>query len=68
MGKVSAARATTRLLSVKYNKVPIDLMIFTGVAGAVNNKLKQWDIVIADSLIQHDMDARPIYDKFVIPA
>ena len=67
-GKVSAARATTRLLSIKYNEIPIDLIIFTGVAGAVNKKLKQWDIVIDDSLIQHDMDARPIYDKFVIPA
>ena len=67
-GKVSAARATTRLLSSSINSIPIDLIIFTGVAGAVDTKLKKWDIIIADSVIQHDIDARPIFDKFVIPA
>ena len=67
-GKVSAARATTRLLTSALNSPAIDLIIFTGVAGAVNSKLKMWDIILADSLIQHDMDARPIFDKFVIPA
>ena len=63
-GKVSAARAITRILAGK-NK--IDLIIFTGVAGAVNKSLNQWDIVIANEVIQHDMDARPIFDKFVLP-
>tara|TARA_B100000242_G_C43045354_1_gene487898 strand:- start:537 stop:1310 length:774 start_codon:yes stop_codon:yes gene_type:complete len=67
-GKVSSARATTRLLGSNYCSIPIDLAIFTGVAGAVDKKLKQWDLVLADSVIQHDMDARPIFDKFVIPA
>ena len=68
-GKVSAARATTRLLSINNTRnIPIDLILFTGVAGAVANHLKQWDIVIAESVIQHDMDARPIFDKYVIPA
>ena len=67
-GKVSAARATTRLFSSNVSSIPIDLAIFTGVAGAVDTKLKQWDIILADSVIQHDMDARPIYDKYVIPA
>ena len=66
-GKVSAARATTRLLSSKYNNVPVDKAIFTGVAGAVDAKLKKWDVIIADSVIQHDMDARPIFDKYVAP-
>tara|TARA_Y100000589_G_scaffold132335_3_gene126092 strand:- start:322 stop:1047 length:726 start_codon:yes stop_codon:yes gene_type:complete len=67
-GKVSAARATTRLLSSKLDSKPIDIVIFTGVAGAVNQKLDKWDIILADSVIQHDIDARPIYDKYVIPA
>lgn len=67
-GKVSAARATTRLLSSNFNSTPIDIVIFTGVAGAVDKKLSKWDVVIADSVIQHDFDARPIFDKFVIPA
>ncbi len=63
-GKVSAARAVTRLLAGR-NKV--DLIIFTGVAGAANKSLNQWDIVIANEVIQHDMDARPIFEKFVLP-
>ena len=63
-GKVSAARAITRILAGT-NK--IDLIIFTGVAGAANKSLKQWDIVIANEVIQHDMDARPIFEKFVLP-
>ena len=45
-----------------------DIGLFTGVAGAVDEKLKQWDIVFAKELIQHDMDARPLYEKYVIPA
>ena len=64
--KESAARSTIRLCD-KYKDKEIDLMIFTGVAGALKNNLKQWDIVLAESLIQHDMDARPIFEKYVVP-
>ena len=67
-GKVSAARATTRLLSLSYKQSKIDLVFFTGVAGAARRNLKQWDIVLADSVIQHDMDARPLFKKFIIPS
>ena len=67
-GKVSAARAATRLFASDLNSIPVDTAIFTGVAGAINRKLKKWDVILADSLIQHDMDARPIFDKYVIPA
>ena len=63
-GKVSAARAITRILAGKYK---IDFIIFTGVAGAANKNLNQWDVVIANEVIQHDMDARPIFEKFVLP-
>ena len=67
-GKVSAARATTRLLSSNFHSIPVQLAIFTGVAGAVDKKLKQWDIILSHSVMQHDMDARPLFDKYVIPA
>ena len=67
-GKVSAARATTRLISSRYNNIPIEMILFTGVAGAVNDKLKQWDVVLSEAVIQHDMDARPIFDRYVVPA
>ena len=63
-GKVSAARAITRILA---GTNQIDLIIFTGVAGAGNRSLNQWDIVVANEVIQHDMDARPIFEKFVLP-
>ena len=67
-GKVSAARAATRLIGHQYKELKLDVIIFTGVAGAINSKLKQWDIVIAYELIQHDMDARPLFKKYEIPA
>ena len=67
-GKVSAARAATRLIGHQFKKRKIDAIFFTGVAGAINSKLKQWDIVIPYELIQHDMDARPLFKKYEIPA
>ena len=67
-GKVSAARAATRLIGSPFKNQLIDLLIFTGVAGAANLSFNQWDIVIPNELIQHDMDARPLYEKHVIPA
>ncbi len=67
-GKVSAARATTRLLSCNLNSRPIDFILFTGVAGGADPFLKQWDVIISTKVIQHDMDARPMFPKFVVPA
>lgn len=66
-GKVSAARACTRMISHASKTKPIDLILFTGVAGAIKSKLKQWDIVIPEKVIQHDLDARPIFEKYIIP-
>ncbi len=66
-GKVSAARATTRLCGHTFKNKPLNLLLFTGVAGAVKKDLKQWDIILANSVIQHDMDARPIFEQYFIP-
>ena len=55
-GKVSAARAATRLLA---SDPSIDLLVFTGVAGAADPSLRQWDVLLAEAVVQHDMDARP---------
>ena len=33
-GKVSAARAATRILGTHFNQRPVDLLLFTGVAGS----------------------------------
>ena len=67
-GKVSAARAATRIIGHQFSERQLDAILFTGVAGAINSKLKQWDIVIPNELIQHDMDARPFFKKYEIPA
>ena len=48
--------------------MPIDLLLFTGVAGGADKNLNQWDIAIPNAVIQYDMDASPIYEKFVVPA
>ena len=67
-GKVSASRAATRLLASATEDDPIDLLLFTGVAGAANPDLKQWDVLVADAVVQHDMDARPLCNRFTLPA
>lgn len=62
-GKVASSSTATTLI----NKYDVNLIIFMGVAGAVNKSVNIGDIVIAESLYQHDMDARPLYDQFQIP-
>lgn len=63
VGKVSAA-ITTMLLLERFG---VTHVIFSGVAGAVDPRLRVGDVVIADGLIQHDMDARPLFPRFEIP-
>ncbi|MDR6845498.1 5'-methylthioadenosine/adenosylhomocysteine nucleosidase [Flavobacterium granuli] len=62
-GKVASATTVTHLI-VEFG---ITELIFTGVAGAINSDLNIGDIVVANSLIQHDLDARPIMNRFEIP-
>ncbi|MDD3080308.1 MAG: 5'-methylthioadenosine/adenosylhomocysteine nucleosidase [Paludibacter sp.] len=62
-GKVAAATTATNMI-LDFN---VDRIVFTGVAGAVNPDLKVGDIVIAQRLYQHDMDARPLMRRFEIP-
>lgn len=63
IGKVAAA-ATVSTLILKFN---ITELIFTGVAGGISNSLKIGDIVIGSQLMQHDMDAFPLFPVFEIP-
>lgn len=62
-GKVAAATTVTTLIQ----KFQITELIFTGVAGAIQSHLKIGDIVIAEKLIQHDLDGRPLIQQFEIP-
>lgn len=64
-GKVAAATAVTTLIQ----RFGVGFIIFTGVAGAAAPGLRVGDVVVADNLVQHDMDvcALPGYNKFEIP-
>ena len=62
-GKVAAATTVATLI----HEFHITDLIFTGVAGAINPGLNIGDIVLAQRLIQHDMDAQPLMNRFEIP-
>lgn len=62
-GKVAAATTALHLL----HQYPVKQLIFTGVAGAIHQKLNIGDVVIGHKLYQHDMDARPLMQQFEIP-
>jgi adenosylhomocysteine nucleosidase len=62
-GKVAAATTSTHLISA----LGVKEILFSGVAGAVDPQLRIGDVVIADHLYQHDMDARPLFQRYEIP-
>jgi len=62
-GKVAATCSVTTLLDT----YGVDFILFTGVAGGVDPSLNVGDVVIAESLYQHDMDGRPFFPRFQIP-
>jgi len=62
-GKVSAAATATELI-VRFG---VDEIICTGVAGGIGEGVGIGDVVVADALMQHDFDARPIWPRYVIP-
>ena len=63
IGKVAAA-ATTALVVERYRAREI---LFTGVAGAVSPRLAVGDVVLARTLLQHDLDARPLFPRHEVP-
>jgi len=62
-GKVASATTATHLIT----DFEVDEILFTGVAGAVNDSLEIGDVVIGDVMYQHDMDASPLVEPFVVP-
>lgn len=52
IGKVFASLTATTMIE----KFGCDTLLFSGVAGGINPKLKIGDLIIADKLCQHDLD------------
>jgi adenosylhomocysteine nucleosidase len=63
IGKVAAATTTTLLLS----EFGVDRVLFTGVAGGLGDGVRVGDVVVADALLQHDMDASPLFPRYELP-
>jgi adenosylhomocysteine nucleosidase len=63
IGKVAAATTTALLL----DRFEVDAVLFTGVAGGLGEGVAVGDVVVADTLLQHDMDASPIFPRWEVP-
>lgn len=63
IGKVAAAATVATLIE----RFDVTHIIFTGVAGSAAQHVNVGDIVIAQHLIQHDMDASPLVPRFEVP-
>jgi adenosylhomocysteine nucleosidase len=63
IGKVAAAMTSTLLIE----RFGVSELILTGVAGGADSNIQRGDVVIADQLLQHDMNASPLFPKFEIP-
>lgn len=62
-GKVAAATTATELI-VRFG---VEAVVCTGLAGGLGRGVAIGDVVVADRLIQHDLDARPLWPRHVVP-
>ncbi len=63
VGKVAAAATASALIHV----FEVDAIVFMGVAGGVHADVRVGDIVVARALLQHDLDASPLFPRFEVP-
>jgi adenosylhomocysteine nucleosidase len=63
IGKVAAATTATCLIE----HFEVGRIVFTGVAGGLGAGVQVGDVVVADSFLQHDLDASPIFPKYEVP-
>ncbi|MCC2596227.1 5'-methylthioadenosine/adenosylhomocysteine nucleosidase [Pusillimonas sp. MFBS29] len=63
IGKVAAAATAVTLI----REFQANALVFTGLAGAVADGPRVGDVVVANALLQHDMDASPLFPRHEIP-
>jgi adenosylhomocysteine nucleosidase len=63
IGKVAAATTATALIE----RFQVDRIVFTGVAGGIARGVNRGDVVVADSFLQHDLDASPLFPRYEVP-
>jgi adenosylhomocysteine nucleosidase len=63
IGKVAAATTTAVLLDA----FDASALVFTGVAGGLAAGVQVGDIVVATTLLQHDMNAEPLFPRWEVP-
>lgn len=63
IGKVAAATTATALIE----RFGATRIVFTGVAGGVGDGVNVGDVVVAHSYVQHDMDASPLFARWLVP-
>lgn len=63
IGKVAAATTVATLLA----EFDVGRVFFTGAAGGLAAGVQVGDIVVADELLQHDMDASPLFPRHEVP-
>ena len=63
IGKVAAATTATVLIE----RFGVNRVVFTGVAGGLAAQAHVGDVVLATELLQHDMDASPLFPRHQVP-
>lgn len=63
MGKVAAAATAVTLI----REFGVTEVLFLGLAGGLGPQIRVGDMVIADCLLQHDLDARPFFPRHEVP-
>lgn len=63
IGKVAAAIGTT--LAIRH--FDAQALLFTGVAGGLSDGVAIGDLVLARELLQHDIDASPLFPRYEVP-